>query len=71
MRVEVISKVIPTSFLKIEGDVHWGERPEKEGWFVELVGDQNQGPEAFPRSKRGGSKGDVRVKACQKSNKEK
>ena len=32
----------------------------KEVWFVELIGDQNPRPEAPPRSKRGGSKGDVR-----------
>ena len=32
---------------------------EKEGWFVELVGDQSSGPEASPISKRRGSKGDV------------
>ena len=32
-------------------DVRWGERPEKEGRLVELVGDQNPGSEAPPRSK--------------------
>ena len=32
-----------------KGDVRWGERPEKEGWLVELVGDQNPGFEAPPR----------------------
>ena len=37
-----------------------GERPEKDGRYAELVGDQNPGPEASPRSKRGEGKGDVR-----------
>ena len=36
-----------------KGDVRWGERPEKEGRFIELVGDQNPGSEAHPRSKIG------------------
>ena len=36
-----------------KGDVRWGERREKEGWLVELVGDQNPGSEAPPRSKIG------------------
>ena len=36
-----------------KGDVRWDEGPEKEGWLIELVGDQNQGPEAPPRSKLG------------------
>ena len=34
-------------------DVRWGERPEKEGRLIELVGDQNTGSEAPPRSKIG------------------
>ena len=34
-----------------KGDVRWGKRPEKEGRLVELVGDQNTGSEALPRSK--------------------
>ena len=51
MRVKVKSKVIPTSFLKIEvGDVRLGETPEKEGRLVESVGNQNPGPKAPPRS---------------------
>ena len=51
MRVKVISKVIPASFLKIQGrETFVGA---KEGWLVELVGDQNRGPEALPRSKKG------------------
>ena len=40
-----------------------GDRPGREGWIKELVGGQNSGPEALPRSKkskRRGSKGDVR-----------
>ena len=40
-------------------DVRRSERPEKEGRFVELVDDQNPGPEASPRSKKGGSKRDT------------
>ena len=49
--------------MKEEGDVRWGERPESEGQLVELVGDQNPGPEAPSRRKkgeRGGSKGNVK-----------
>ena len=55
IKVEVKGKVIPTSFLKIEGrrTFGWDERPEKEGQLVELVGDQNQSTEAPSRSKRG------------------
>ena len=34
--------------------------PEREGRIEELVGSQNPGPEAPPRSKKRGSKGDVR-----------
>ena len=73
MRVKVRSKVIPASFLKVEGkgDARWGERLEREGQIKELVGDQNPGPEAPPMSKkgseRGGSKGDVRRGAMEKS----
>ena len=64
--IKIGGKVIPASFLKVEGkgDARWGERPEREGQMVELVGDQNQGPVAPPKSKkgqkRGGGKGDVR-----------
>ena len=43
--------------------MRWGERPKKYGRLVELVGDQNQGPEASPRSKRGGIKENARRKA--------
>ena len=55
MRIKVKGKVIPTSFRKIKGrgDACWGERPEREEQLEELVGDQNSGPEAPPRSKKG------------------
>ena len=43
-----------------KGDVRWGERKEKKGQLVKLVGDQIPSPEAFPRCKRGRSKGEVR-----------
>ena len=53
MRIKIKGKVIPTSFLKIEGrGVFWDKIPEKEGRFVELVSNQNPGPEAPPRNKR-------------------
>ena len=76
MRVEVKGKVIPTSFLKIE---EWGtslgERSGKEGQLVKLVGDQNSGPVAPPRSKIGQEKREQsRYQGrsdCQKSNGEK
>ena len=42
------------------GDIRWGKTPEKEGWLVELVGDQIPGFIVPPRSKRGGSKEAVR-----------
>ena len=35
-----------------KGDACWGERPKREKQTEELVGDQNPGPEAPPRSKR-------------------
>ena len=50
MRVKVNSIVIPASFLKIEGSETFVG--EKEGWLIELVGDQNPGPAASPRNKR-------------------
>ena len=58
VRVKVKGQVMPTSFLKIEGrrTFLWA----KEGQLIELVGDQNPGPEVPPRSKRGGSKGKVK-----------
>ena len=46
-----------------KGDVRWGEKSEKEGWLVKLVGDLSSGLEAPSRSQiseRGGSKEDVR-----------
>ena len=55
MGVKVRGKVIPASFLKIEGrgTLFWGERSEREGQIEGLVGDQNPDPEAPPRSKKG------------------
>ena len=35
------------------GGVRWGEKPEKEGWSIELVCDQKSGPEAPARNKIG------------------
>ena len=65
MRVKVKGKIIPASFLKIEGwgNARWGERREREGQLGELVDDQNSGPEASPKGKierESGSKRDVR-----------
>ena len=34
-------------------DARWGKRPGREGQIEELVGGQNPGPEAPPRSKKG------------------
>ena len=72
MRVKVKSQVIATSFLKIEG---WGERPEKEGMSVELVGDQNPGPETPSRNKRGRERSEQKKcrgwSDCQRSDGEK
>ena len=51
VRVEVISKVISTCFLKIEGRGTFVRA--KERLLVESVGDQNLGPKAPPRSKKG------------------
>ena len=63
VRVKVEGKVILASFLKIEGRRSLGQKTkEREGQIKELVGDQNPGPEAPPRSRkdeRGGSKGDI------------
>ena len=54
VRVKVEGIVIPASFWKIEGrsTLVGGERPDREGQTKELVGDQNPGPEAPPRSRR-------------------
>ena len=61
VKVKVKRKVIPTSFLKIEGrGCFLGRKTEERGRFVELVGNQNPGPKAPPRSKRRGRKRDVR-----------
>ena len=50
VRIEVKSKVIPSSFLEIEGRVIFVRA--KEGWLVELVGNHCPSPEAAPMSKR-------------------
>ena len=34
------------------GDDRWGDRPEREGQIEELVGGQNPGSEAPPRSRK-------------------
>ena len=69
VRVKIKGQVMPTSFLKIEGrrTLVWA----KEGQLVELVGDQNPGLEALPRSKRGGIKGNVKGGATARGAKEK
>ena len=53
MSVKVKSKVIPTSFLKIEGTETLVEaiHQRKRGRLVELVGDQSPGSEALSRSR--------------------
>ena len=57
-----------------KGDVCWGEKPEKEGRLVELVGDQNPGSEAPPRSNIGRERKEQRKcqgrSDCQRSNEE-
>ena len=53
MRVKVKSYSNELSENSRKGDVRWGGIAKKEGWSVELVGDQNPGPEASPKSKRG------------------
>ena len=50
MTVKVKSKVISTSFLKIEGGRSLRRKTGEERRLVELVGDQNPGSEASPRS---------------------
>ena len=54
-----------------EGDARWGERPEREGRIEELVDGQNPDFKAPPRSKRGGSKEDVRRGATARGEMEK
>ena len=56
VKAEVKSKVIPTNFMKIEG------RAEKEEQLVDVIGNQTPSPEAPPRSKKRGRKGDFRRK---------
>ena len=57
-----------------KGDVRWGERPEKEGRFVESVGDQNPDFEAPSRSKIGQERKEQRrcqgKSDCQRSDEE-
>ena len=50
MRVEVKKQSHPDKLSENsrKGDVCWGERPEKEGRLVELVGDQNPGYDHLP-----------------------
>ena len=68
VRVEVKSKVILMSLLKIERKgTSIGAKDQRKGQLVELVGNQSQSPEAPPRSKIGGSKGDARRGAMEKS----
>ena len=57
-------KVIPASFLKVEG--RGTLVGAIEGLIEELVGGQNPDPKAPPRSKRRGSKGDIRRGAMEK-----
>ena len=52
--VKVGGKVIPASFRKLkEENARWGKRLGRERQIEELVGDQNRGPEASPRSMKG------------------
>ena len=63
MRVKVKSKDIPVSFLKVEGRrtlVGAIDRRERKGQIEELVSDQNPGPKAPPRSKKGQEKREQR-----------
>ena len=66
MGLKVKGKVIPASFLKVEGrgGARLGERPEREGQTEELVGGQNPRSEAPPRSKKGQEKREQRK--CQR-----
>ena len=64
MGVKVKGKVIPASFLKVEGEgTLVGEKDRREGQIEELVGGQNLGPEAPPRSSKGQDKREQ--KRCQ------
>ena len=55
MRVDVGGKAIPASFLKIKGrgTLVGAKDQKREGQIKELVGGQNPGPVAPPRSKKG------------------
>ena len=76
MRVKIEDKVIPASFLKVEGrgTLVGVKKPEKEGWLLELVGDQKSGPEVPPWSKIGQERREQRRcqgrSNCQRSDKE-
>ena len=75
MRVKVEGKVISASFLKIKGrGTLVGAKDQREGRIEELVGVQNPGREAPPKSKKGQKKRDQRRclkrSDCQRSDKE-
>ena len=54
MGVKVRGKVILSSFLRVEGrGCSLGGKTGREGQIEELVGGQNPGPVAPPRSKKG------------------
>ena len=54
MRVKVGGKVTQPGFEKLKKwGACWGDEPEREGQKKELIGGQNLGSEALPRSKKG------------------
>ena len=54
MRIEIRSKVIPASFLKVEGRGRsLGQKTGEDRQIEELVSDRNPGPEAPPMCKKG------------------
>ena len=68
VKVKVKGKAIPASFLEIEGKRTFVGT--KEGWLVELVGDQNPGPEA-ERVREDGARRCQGRSNCQRSDGEK
>ena len=75
VRVNVGGKVIPASFLKVEGrGTLVGTKDWRERGIEELVSGQNPGPEAPPRSKKGQERREQRRcqgrSNCQKSDRE-
>ena len=57
MRVKVGGKIIPASFMKIEGrGTLVGAIGRREGQIEELVVGQNPGPEALPEAREEGEK---------------